>query len=574
MNGNSRAPNLSAQVIRSLTQYQHKLSVYSENEDYSIEADILDIDQDSGRIVLKVQLNDIDIERYANEGSFNFDIEAAKPTAPQNREVYSVYSAPAKILKTDTFSYRLECQLPDAIAGAGIGRSARVPFVLGMHADVRLEVYRHSLSINGFLHNLSIGGCLLEIPIANSIALTVDQVLPGITLEFPNGETFFSEGKIRHIRPIGSQGYTAVGIQFINMNSEQQEAIYQHVRDAEREAAYRCGTNQKITNHSPLFIANNKDKEFRQSHSQGGKMKPSIQRGVAEIANQIQIGFLFIKAGTNFREKIFYDSADRLIDMAMRDRKALLYDLASLLMEPDWVRHAVQVAGQLADMLITQDPHSPQIREAVVGALMHTLGKPLLISPELPSLEAHMTPCQRAILKGHSTTLLKRLSVLEWSPSPVCHDILENANERLDGTGYPQGKSSEDLSSLVKTISVIKAVNKLTHGRNGNPGRPPLDAYRWINDASGAYDKSLLVEYIQQYGLYPIGSLAKFSRGYLAWIMEIDAKGIPMKVAVVKNLNFLDMNLNYILVADDFPQIGKLEEIVNPLTYGLTPLRV
>lgn len=98
MNGNSRAPNLSARVIRSLTQYQHKLSVYSENEDYSIEADILDIDQDSGRIVLKVQLNDIDIERYANEGSFNFDIEAAKPTAPQNREVYSVYSAPAKIL--------------------------------------------------------------------------------------------------------------------------------------------------------------------------------------------------------------------------------------------------------------------------------------------------------------------------------------------------------------------------------------------------------------------------------------------------------------------------------------------
>jgi len=47
-----------------------------------------------------------------------------------------------------------------------------------------------------------------------------------------------------------------------------------------------------------------------------------------------------------------------------------------------------------------------------------------------------------------------------------------------------------------------------------------------------------------------------------------------MKVAVVKNLNFLDMNLSYILVADDFPQIGKLEEVVNPLNYGLSPLRV
>jgi len=151
----------------------------------------------------------------------------------------------------------------------------------------------------------------------------------------------------------------------------------------------------------------------------------------------------------------------------------LLYDLSFLLLEPEWVRHAVQVAGQLADMLITQDPHSPQIREAVVGTLMHTLGKPLLISEDLPTLDTHMTPSQRKILQGHSTTLLKRLAALEWSPSPVCLDILENANERLDGSGYPQGKSAGSLSTLVKTLSIIKAVNKLTHGRNGNPGRPP-----------------------------------------------------------------------------------------------------
>jgi len=276
MNGNSRATNLSARVIRSLTQYPYKLSVYSDSEDYPLEADILEIDQDSGLLILKVQLNDIDIERYSNEGKFSFDIEATKPMTSQSREVYSVYSAPTKILKTDTFCYRLECQLPVALSSSGseseAGRSIRVPFVLGMHASVRLEVYRHSLIINGLIHNLSIGGCLLEVPIANSIALTVDQLIPGLTLEFPNGDTFFSKGKIRHIRPIGSQGYTAIGIQFLDLNAVQQEAIYKHVSESEREAAYRCGTNKKITNHSPLFITNNKDKEFRQSQGQGGKM--------------------------------------------------------------------------------------------------------------------------------------------------------------------------------------------------------------------------------------------------------------------------------------------------------------
>jgi len=60
------------------------------------------------------------------------------------------------------------------------------------------------------------------------------------------------------------------------------------------------------------------------------------------------------------------------------------------------------------------------------------------------------------------------------------------------------------------------------HARNGLPPHSPLNAYRRIHDADTAYDKTVLVEYIQVYGLYPIGSLAKFSGGFLACIVDTD----------------------------------------------------
>jgi HD-GYP domain-containing protein (c-di-GMP phosphodiesterase class II) len=299
-----------------------------------------------------------------------------------------------------------------------------------------------------------------------------------------------------------------------------------------------------------------------------------MERGVMEVAHQLQVGLMYIKTRHSFPQQRFYDCVDTLRYLVEQDRKTFLYALAFLRDEPDWVRHAVQVAGQLADLTMTRDPHDPQIREAVLGALLHTMGKPLLISAQLPSLKMNMNPAQKAILKGHVTALLDKLHELEWTPSPTCREVIEQANERLDGSGYPAGRRGEQLSELVRLVTVIKAVNKLMHARNGLPPHSPLNAYRQIHDADTAYDKTVLVEYIQVYGLYPIGSLAKFSGGFLAWIVDTDGKGTPSQVHVVKNLRFPDTNMDSVISKSDFSQIGKLEGIANPTDYGIKATKV
>ena len=577
VNNNNGSANPPANVISSMLKQSHSLSVYAQDMPYALNAEITELELSTGQMVLEVEYAGSDIERYLTRDSLSFDLEALKGPHLNVRESYSLSNISVKLIKTDWMSYRLECQLPESVLVNENRSSVRIPLILGMSARVNIEVFQHELNVQGRLRNLSTGGCLIDVNMDESIALGINQEIPGVTLEFPNGDRFFAKGNIRHTRPFGNHGYVAVGIQFLDLSPDQTESIFHYVNESEREVIYRTGSNDKLNSPSPLFIPGTREKNIlhRETLEQEKLARQApMERGVIEVAHKLQVGLMYIKTNNLFPSEIFYDCVDTLRFLLDKNRKAFLYALAFLRDEPDWVRQAVQVTGQLADMLLSRDPYDAQVREAMLGALLHNMGKPLLISANLPSLKITMNPAQKTLLKEHVVTLRKKLLEIGWEPSSTCCDVIENANECLDGTGYPAGKNAGELSELVRTISVIKVVNKLLYTRNGIPPHTPLDAYRQVNEFGPAFDKTVLVEYIQNFGLYPIGSLAKYSGGFLAWVMDIDSKGKPVKVHVVKNLRFPDTNNNSVISLSDLSQIGKLEDIVNPADFGIRILKI
>ncbi|HSP31350.1 MAG TPA: PilZ domain-containing protein, partial [Halomonas sp.] len=251
--------NPSANVIRSLLQHTNELSIYAKDMPYALKADVAELNLSTGRMVLEVDYAGADIEQYLISGGVSFDLEALKGAHAMERDTYSLSNVAANLIKTDNTLYRLECQLPESVFVQENRGAVRIPFILGMQARVNLEVYLHDLNVPGRLRNLSVGGCMVDIDLAESIAIGVGQEIPGVTLEFPNGESFFAEGKIRHIRPFGNHGYAALGIQFINLTTSQTEALFRYVNEAEREAAFRTGSNDKLSYHSPLFVAGAKE---------------------------------------------------------------------------------------------------------------------------------------------------------------------------------------------------------------------------------------------------------------------------------------------------------------------------
>ncbi|MDF9435547.1 HD domain-containing phosphohydrolase [Chromohalobacter israelensis] len=486
-----------AGVLRSLVSKEHTVTIFSKKTTRPLQADITNLDLETGAFDLTVNYEKPDIDAYFYQGNLSFDIEIPAASEEELSEIYNFEKVKAKPLKKEPGVYEIKCQLTDELFARESRGAVRIPFILGMSAQANLEVYTNELIIKGRVRNLSTGGCMIDIALEDSLPIYVKQRLPGVTIKFPNGEYFNSQGCIRHMRPFGNEGHAAVGIEFVEVERDMENALYRLVSESERESAYRAGVEGRGVSESPVFIPRKKESSIlkHDAHkSTEPANAPPMVKGVRSVARQLQAVLIFIKNWNSFPEETLYDCTDSLIYLVKQDRKALLYALSYLQDQPEWVRHAVQVAAYLADMMVLRDPHSTQLREAVAGALLHTMGKPLLMSEQLPSLKTNMTPQQKAILRGHVEKLLEKTDALGWQPSPGCRDIIENANELLDGSGYPAGKTEDELSEVVKMISVIKAINKYTHERNGVSPRTPLDAYRWVHEHGNLYDRTIIID--------------------------------------------------------------------------------
>lgn len=120
------------------------------------------------------------------------------------------------------------------------------------------------------------------------------------------------------------------------------------------------------------------------------------------------------------------------------------------------------------------------------------MGKPLLIGIALLSLKIKMEMSHKKVLYRHVDALKEKINQLNWRSSPIFLDLIEDANELIDGTGYPNKKRYDSMSETVRLISIVKAVNKLTHERNKRAPMTTISAYKKINETE-CYDTPLLI---------------------------------------------------------------------------------
>ena len=235
--------NPTAHVVQSFLKHQYEICLYSKDMPYALQATIIDLNSETGFLVLEVECHGESFNSYVRDGMINFDIETLHPldgsakNSALTRDIHSVSNIPAKVVRIDSSAYRLECQLPSSVFLLEQRGAVRIPFILGMRAKVSVEVYVGGLIVAGNLRNISVGGCLVDVAIEDTVPIAVGQPLPGVTIEFPNGASFFAEGIVRHMRPFGNHGYAALGVEYINLEPHQAEELFYIVNEAEREAA-------------------------------------------------------------------------------------------------------------------------------------------------------------------------------------------------------------------------------------------------------------------------------------------------------------------------------------------------
>src|SRR5690554_3813572 len=332
------------------------------------------------------------------------------------------------------------------------------------------------------------------------------------------------------------------------------------MRAIEREALRSAGSGD-IRNESELFrVHDENDKMLSRPH--GHTYATPMARKMARIAGYLDSQMVVMKQGQAINSSQLSLHADRVLDMLQDDRQETLFAVHCIHRESRWVKHGLAVAVRLADLLgAAKMPRD--LRKAVVAAAMvHDLGKGTL-PPEIWRATTLSTDIYEE-MQSHVEAIIEKIDGVKWLSSVVRDNVIGQINERLDGSGYPQGLRGAQLGQLARAAAVVDAIDAMQRGRPDRPAMSTIAAARSMQTRIDQFDESWIKRYSARFGPLPIGTLLRFEKGAFAWVVGLDEKKRVARVRVSPHKLAPDEKLGPPLEGAALAELGRIREILVP----------
>lgn len=155
--------------------------------------------------------------------------------------------------------------------------------------------------------------------------------------------------------------------------------------------------------------------------------------------------------------------------------------------------HSRRVALCSLFLAILLEMDMDQFENIYFGALLHDVGK-IGIRDNVLLKPAGLTATERRHIESHIEIGVRLLSDVKRFRSVL--DIPQNHHERVDGAGYPEGKSREEIPLSARMFAIVDVYDALRHKR---PYKDPLDhdkALAVLNEERGThFDEDLLDQF-------------------------------------------------------------------------------
>lgn len=163
--------------------------------------------------------------------------------------------------------------------------------------------------------------------------------------------------------------------------------------------------------------------------------------------------------------------------------------------------------------------HNDELITLGLCGLLHDIGNLRISKQALQEAED-----KKQLIRSH--TVLGR-DILLNSPGQLGKTVADVAychHEHLDGSGFPQGLSGEQISPFTRMISIVDVYNSLT--TDGKSEKETLTHYDAISlmlkRADSHFDETLLIAFNQCIGTYPVGCVVEMSSGEIAMVVEVN----------------------------------------------------
>lgn len=454
----------------------------------------------------------------------------------------------------------------------------RAELRLGMEATATLIHGEQSWS--GPLKNLSMTGCLVQMPLAAAPMLSALQAEAApqekqdrlsVELRFPNDTRFQIDAQLRHQVVDMDERVIRTGLEFVNPTAQQDRELWQFVREIERQASRFMNEDAASFEPSPLF-------QPRESRAGNGNDRPDLSvvagrspgdyptvtaRRLISVAEFLDVQILALRSGGNIDSAQLSRMAERILTLHEENREELLFALSCQSREPAMVGHSIAVAVRLFDVAQTANLPRDTGKAIVACGLVHDLGKALL-SPELlraPVLDAR----QRRELHSHVSLLKPHLAECRWLSESVVRQVTQQVNERIDGSGYPAGLRDDELGELGRLAAVVDAIDAMGRPRADRAPLPIDRIYRQMEAERQRFDNRWLQRYRSLFGDFPVGTLVRFDSGQLAWVRHLDRQGQVAQVQLTDAaVPPSKQSLGKLVESAHLTRLGAIVEAVTP----------
>lgn len=182
-----------------------------------------------------------------------------------------------------------------------------------------------------------------------------------------------------------------------------------------------------------------------------------------------------------------------------------------------------------------------ELKNLILAGLLHDIGK-LFVPLSILNKPARLSAEEFSIIKKHpqdAYQLIKDTPLAENSKLGIWQH-----HECLDGSGYPQGLTGEEICSEAKIIAIADIYDALTSDRVYRPKMTPFEALDILADYMfSRLDPGACLTFIDNMQNYFTGSSVILNNGVKAKIVAFSAKDSCFTKPIVRmqNGNFLDL---------------------------------
>ncbi|MCC2249494.1 HD-GYP domain-containing protein [Virgibacillus sp. AGTR] len=175
-------------------------------------------------------------------------------------------------------------------------------------------------------------------------------------------------------------------------------------------------------------------------------------------------------------------------------------------------QHSLNVAIYALAIGVKLKLSNKQLEEIGMAAMLHDVGK-LFINPDILQKPGKLTEEEFKIIQNHTRTGYRFLVGQDSVPFVVSLCALQH-HERLDGSGYPLGITSESIHKYAKLIGIADVFDAVTSNRVYRDPMLPHEGLEILYAGSGQlYDREMIEALKSSIVVYPNGIMVDLNDG-------------------------------------------------------------